>query len=306
MLSRLRGVEQSFLATEMPLNYKFQKAQGCVYAARGMMTLLPNEPSAVALYRIGSWWCRMHLMMQASTILMLEMVHQSCHMPRETDSIVKTIKKVVSWLRSMAEDNKPAKQAWKMSVDLLKQVAHIVHADISDVVFDEARPLPAPTGVPEPPRGMPRDLGHIQTINSIDPSAFPQAMQSRLAESSQHPRNHQSSQAFHVPQRFAAPSLQQSSGPAPPLHEVEDLQSLMQSQQPFDPNFFFDGVSMNQNSFDFSQADTDLLGVPMYTSYDQFGPFRRAVSEPQICSTFIEEEWFNSGMYGNGEDTQDP
>lgn len=98
-------------------------AARCVHAAQDLMDLLPNVPNAVGLYRVSPWWCLVHHIVQASTVLMLELSFRADHMPNEADDILKAAKKAVYWLRNMSDDNVAARRAWRLCDDLLRKVA---------------------------------------------------------------------------------------------------------------------------------------------------------------------------------------
>jgi len=98
-------------------------AARCVHAARDLMNMLPNVPNAVGLYRVSPWWCLVHHIVQASTVLMLELSFRADHMPNEADDILEAAKKAVYWLRSMSDDNVAARRAWRLCDDLLHKVA---------------------------------------------------------------------------------------------------------------------------------------------------------------------------------------
>ncbi len=98
-------------------------AARCVHAARDLMDMLPNVPNAVGLYRVSPWWCLVHNIVQASTVLMLELSFRADHMPNEADNILEAAKKAVYWLRSMSDDNVAARRAWRLCDDLLHKVA---------------------------------------------------------------------------------------------------------------------------------------------------------------------------------------
>jgi len=98
-------------------------AARCVHAARDLMNMLPNVPNVVGLYRVSPWWCLVHHIVQASTVLMLELSFRADHMPNEADDILEAAKKAVYWLRSMSDDNVAAPRAWRLCDDLLHKVA---------------------------------------------------------------------------------------------------------------------------------------------------------------------------------------
>lgn len=108
-------------------------ARQCVHAARDLVEMLPDEPNVVGLYRVSPWWSIVHHLVQASTVLMLELSFRAEHMPNEAEEILKVAKKAVSWLRSMSPDNLAARRAWSMCKDILRQVAPKVGRNADDL-----------------------------------------------------------------------------------------------------------------------------------------------------------------------------
>lgn len=98
-------------------------AATCVDAARSMVNLLPNEPDPAELYRISPWWSMVHHLMQAVTILMLEMSYRTTHCPESTDDIFATAEKAVGWLQSMSTQDVAAHRAWRLSSQMFVKVA---------------------------------------------------------------------------------------------------------------------------------------------------------------------------------------
>jgi len=104
-------------------DFNRETAARCVNAARGMLDLLPDEPNAVGLYKIAPWWCLVHYLMQAATVLMLELSFRADHMPNEVEDVFYAAKKALEWLRSMSEEDEAARRASVMCNELLRQVA---------------------------------------------------------------------------------------------------------------------------------------------------------------------------------------
>ena len=108
----------------------------CVHAARDFMEMLPNEPNSIGLYKVSPWWCLVHHLVQAATILMIELSFRADHMPNEADEILEAAKKVVYWLRSMAEDNIAAYRAWRLCNHFLRKLAPRIGRDATDLPDD--------------------------------------------------------------------------------------------------------------------------------------------------------------------------
>lgn len=100
-----------------------ETAMKCVNAARDMLKMLPQKPNAVDLYTIAPWWSLVHYLMQAATVLMLELSFRSDHMPDEFEAIFNSAKKATDWLRSLSEEDEAARRAWSLCDQMLRKFA---------------------------------------------------------------------------------------------------------------------------------------------------------------------------------------
>ena len=105
------------------IDFNRSAAVRCVHAAKDMTEMLPDEPNPIGLYKVAPWWCLVHHLMQAATILMLELSFRSEHLPFEAEEILETAKKAIGWLKSMSQENVAAHRAWKLCDDMLRRVA---------------------------------------------------------------------------------------------------------------------------------------------------------------------------------------
>ena len=113
-------------------NFNRDVAARCVHAARDMLGLLPDEPNPIGLYKVAPWWCLVHYLMQAATVMMLELSFRADHMPTEVEEIFNGAKKALEWLQSMAEDDEAARRAAVLCNKLLRKVAPKVGRNPND------------------------------------------------------------------------------------------------------------------------------------------------------------------------------
>ena len=96
-------------------------AQRCVDAAQDMLSLIPDEPNAVGLNSVGPWWHIIHYIVQACTVIMLEMSFRATHMPEEAGNLIKSSKKAVRWLHQLSESSVSARRAWQFCDSMLRE-----------------------------------------------------------------------------------------------------------------------------------------------------------------------------------------
>lgn len=122
-------------------------AVNCVEAAMAMIDLFPSEINVVKLFQTTPWWCIIQHIMQAASVLLLEISFRAAHMPDETDNVFESTKTAIRWLYAMAvAEVKAAQRAWKIAHSLLRDVCSKIGRDINDL---ESR-LPEPPPLPPP------------------------------------------------------------------------------------------------------------------------------------------------------------
>lgn len=102
-----------------------------------MLDLIPDQADATQLYEIGPWWCVLHYLMQAVTVILLELSFGSIHIPEEEQNLLTTAKKGVHWLHSMSEFSVASRRAWQLCDLNLRKIAQGMNYDVSDMpTFD--------------------------------------------------------------------------------------------------------------------------------------------------------------------------
>ena len=114
-------------------DFNRQSATTCIDAARAMLDLIPDQPNAIGLNKLSPWWCIIHFLVQATTVLMLELSFRANHMPEQAESILEASKKGVRWLHQLSEQSLAASRAWKLCDALLRDAAPKVGGDVKDL-----------------------------------------------------------------------------------------------------------------------------------------------------------------------------
>lgn len=115
------------------LEFNRNSATSCVEAARELLRLVPDEPNAVGLIKVGPWWSILHWMVQATTVLMLELSFRAHHMPEEADAVLEAAKKGVRWLHALGEENLSARRAWAICDMTLRDAAAKIGREVKDI-----------------------------------------------------------------------------------------------------------------------------------------------------------------------------
>ena len=120
-----------------------------------MLQMLPDEPNAVGLNRIGPWWCIVHYLVQATVVLLLELSFRADHMPEEAENIFESAQKAVRWLHNLGEENYSARRAWSLCNDMLRESAPKIGREVDDLPNQPPGPLNEPPSYSHPPTSIP-------------------------------------------------------------------------------------------------------------------------------------------------------
>ncbi|OJD16473.1 hypothetical protein AJ78_03372 [Emergomyces pasteurianus Ep9510] len=83
----------------------------CISAARNLIRLLPQSIQLVDLYLTTPWWCVLHFVVQAGTILIIELSMDVFHLPNETENLITESSCALQWLQALSATSTPARRA---------------------------------------------------------------------------------------------------------------------------------------------------------------------------------------------------
>ena len=146
------------------LEFNRNTAQACVEAAKDLLSQIPDEPNAVGLIRVGPWWSILHWLVQAATVLMLEISFRAAHMPEQAEALLEASKKAVRWLHALGEDNLSAGRAWALCNATLQETARKIGREATDLPTDPPGRQAPPLNSNYVPNGVPSS-NHSQAMN---------------------------------------------------------------------------------------------------------------------------------------------
>ncbi|KAK3071802.1 hypothetical protein LTS18_014777 [Coniosporium uncinatum] len=217
-----------------------------------------------AVFRIGPWYSQIQLLMQALSILMLELSFQCEHMKKgDTNDIKRNIKKLIATLRMLSVNHRPAERAWRMALEIMEKAAPSLNFDMSDV-----KRYP-PTGVSPTSTPAPASASSSRATHWTDgiPNFAPPPSNTAFADQTEDDVM-SAAQPFYNP--FSQPMQQQ--------------QSYSTQGVPFDPFIIPSSASSGSGHYGFntqhgtSGMDTSYMGLS--TAYDQFGFMSLDSSQP--------------------------
>ena len=117
----------------MPSQPDYNAGTICVQAAQDMLDLIPSASTSETLYRQVPWWCVVHHLMEAISVLIQELSLQCSHAPDSKEAIFKSAKKATLWLHSISTHDEGALHAWRYANKLICLVAPGIGKDVSDL-----------------------------------------------------------------------------------------------------------------------------------------------------------------------------
>lgn len=119
-LCRLDGVCSQ---GEKAYDFCSKTAAECVESACHMLNLFPETPDTSQLYKMCPWWCTLHFLMQATTVLLLELAFGTQHVPEKASTVSKAARKALEWLSLMSKTCLASGRAWKLCNGFLCRLA---------------------------------------------------------------------------------------------------------------------------------------------------------------------------------------
>lgn len=114
-------------------SFGHRMAVEALQASTRMLDLIPDEPDAVRLYHQLPWWCILHYIMQAATVLLMELSFGCDHVPKDEMVFVRLAKKSIRWLYAMAEYSDSSHRAWQLCDGALRRLSTRIGYNISDM-----------------------------------------------------------------------------------------------------------------------------------------------------------------------------
>ncbi|KAL2856512.1 fungal-specific transcription factor domain-containing protein [Aspergillus pseudoustus] len=114
-------------------------AKTCIHSAVALLSILPDEPDTDWLLRMTPWWCVLHFIMQAITILLIQLAVGQVPVEDGNEKnlgnsgdvkddaapgiVLDGAKKGVRWLHEMAERDASSERAFRITERFLRRIA---------------------------------------------------------------------------------------------------------------------------------------------------------------------------------------
>lgn len=263
-------------------SFNSESASACVQSARQMVACLPPfdsdlchvregqfGPDVVGIHSFVPWWNTSHFIIEASSVLIMELAYRADHVPALAEQLFEDTKMAVSWMRHLATQSVMAKKGSKIYEVLLRRVAPRIGRDAGPLTKDGNLPRKRDDYRSRRSPGDDNDA----SSDTIGWSGHNES----AARFEQHPNlGPNQSLAMHQPQKnynsfspFRHNHLinnQQTTAPAPST--MYGQSAVPMSRAPADE---FSGIGLNTLGLG-ALEDFHFAGS-IYGVYDQFGPW---------------------------------
>ncbi|KAL3462209.1 fungal-specific transcription factor domain-containing protein [Aspergillus heterothallicus] len=135
-------------------------ARTCIHSAVALISILPDKPDMNWLLRTTPWWCVLHFIMQAITILLIQLavgqvpaededtgVRHSGDIKSDVapEVVLELAKKGVRWLHRMGEQDTSSQRAFQITERLLRRIAVAKGLDVDVIPWSPGHDKPSPS-----------------------------------------------------------------------------------------------------------------------------------------------------------------
>jgi hypothetical protein len=119
------------------------------WPANASMLRKPSRTSCLAkkntayLNQVGPWWSMAHHLMQALTVLLLELSQSTTDEPKDQEILPK-VKELIRWLRVLKMKDRVAGRAHESAFGILQRIGSRKNVDISDLLQENVSPVAIP------------------------------------------------------------------------------------------------------------------------------------------------------------------
>ncbi|CAN9346145.1 unnamed protein product [Alternaria alternata] len=124
--------------SEESIRFNQKTAEACIGAALDITSTLPDPPNPVWYYENGPWWCAVHMIMQALTVLLLELSLDGIHLTVEKSHVTSCVDKLIRWLSAMKSVDAISESAYNV-------VARVLNKQSKQEAAHRQLPQPQPT-----------------------------------------------------------------------------------------------------------------------------------------------------------------
>jgi hypothetical protein len=119
--------------TDEKQDFNRAMALSALDSAAQIASLIPDNQHNGSPQRSGPWWCLLHSVMQAVTIMILEISLENIHMPEGENNLLQLTQKCVRWLHRSSAHSIASRRAWQLCDKALRRLDPSMEHQVSDL-----------------------------------------------------------------------------------------------------------------------------------------------------------------------------
>ena len=149
-------------------------ALACVHSALSLLDVLPDEASEDWFYRTSPWWTMLHFLMQATTVLLIQLAVGTVPVKTEqgieesvraasSDAVLWSCKKALHWLHHMARKDQACRRGFELCHSLFCRIALSKDLNREDI--------PSPSSLQSPDHPDPNTFYRLSRLQPFSESS---------------------------------------------------------------------------------------------------------------------------------------
>ncbi|KAJ5042566.1 fungal-specific transcription factor domain-containing protein [Bipolaris maydis] len=114
-------------------------ADSCITAALELEKMFPVQLNTKFVYKDGPWWAIVHIIMQAITVLLLEMTYNMQGKREQRFPVIPSLQRLLGWLKAMQDSDPVASRAYDVVRQTLKSCSPLFRVQVDELLaFSDA------------------------------------------------------------------------------------------------------------------------------------------------------------------------
>ncbi|XP_014555789.1 hypothetical protein COCVIDRAFT_101566, partial [Bipolaris victoriae FI3] len=127
-------------------DFDTRTADSCITAALELAKMFPVQLNTSFVYKEGPWWAIVHIIMQAITVLLLEMTYNMQGKRKQRFPVIPSLQRLLGWLNAMQDDDPLAARAYDVVRQTLKSSSPLFQTQVDELLaLSDARSFMAGT-----------------------------------------------------------------------------------------------------------------------------------------------------------------
>ncbi|EMD64505.1 hypothetical protein COCSADRAFT_89953, partial [Bipolaris sorokiniana ND90Pr] len=115
-------------------DFDTKMAESCITAALELAKMFPVQLNTDFVYKEGPWWAIVHIIMQAITVLLLEMAYNMQGKREQKFPVIPSLQRLLCWLKAMQDNDPLAAHAYDIVRQTLKSCSPLFQFQVDELL----------------------------------------------------------------------------------------------------------------------------------------------------------------------------